>query len=394
MEKLVSCRGKKGGEHFNRACCALFNNVQILIVMNEERISINSPKGRLVEIDGVRYQVVGGKLFRYVDLTMDKAFKIVLGRVGSEEILMHLLNSILGTSIIRLEYRNTEHPGMTEDERSSRFDVYCEAEDGTCFEVEMQNWSQKFFHKRAVYYSSLVVQNQAAKARRVICEDNRDMVRRWNYDFRPLYVISFLNFKNWTSENIGMKRSEYISLYRYKDVETGNELNDGTNLVFVNLHGFKKKIEDCETPEDIWMYCLKNMFALNSCPDKFKGTRIEDLFVLSEFANMPTELRIKIEEELMTQNDILNSIAEQVEDGIAEGIAQRLAERRAEVLAEGRAEGLVEGRAEGLAEGRAEGRAEGERFKMIEIARRLLDDGMPVDKVVSITGVSLDDLRD
>ena len=362
--------------------------------MNEERISINSPKGRLVEIDGVRYQVVGGKLFRYVDLTMDKAFKIVLGRVGSEEILMHLLNSILGTSIIRLEYRNTEHPGMTEDERSSRFDVYCEAEDGTCFEVEMQNWSQKFFHKRAVYYSSLVVQNQAAKARRVICEDNRDMVRRWNYDFRPLYVISFLNFKNWTSENIGMKRSEYISLYRYKDVETGNELNDGTNLVFVNLHGFKKKIEDCETPEDIWMYCLKNMFALNSCPDKFKGTRIEDLFVLSEFANMPTELRIKIEEELMTQNDILNSIAEQVEDGIAEGIAQRLAERRAEVLAEGRAEGLVEGRAEGLAEGRAEGRAEGERFKMIEIARRLLDDGMPVDKVVSITGVSLDDLRD
>ena len=31
---------------------------------------------------------------------------------------------------------------------------------------------------------------------------------------------------------------------------------------------------------------------------------------------------------------------------------------------------------------------------MIEIARRLLDDGMPVDKVVSITGVSLDDLRD
>ena len=386
MEKLVSCRGKRGGEHFNWACCALFNNVQILIVMNEERISINSPKGRLVEIDGVRYQVVGGKLFRYVDLTMDKAFKIVLGRVGSEEILMHLLNSILGTSIIRLEYRNTEHPGMTEDERSSRFDVYCEAEDGTCFEVEMQNWSQKFFHKRAVYYSSLVVQNQAAKARRVICEDNRDMVRRWNYDFRPLYVISFLNFKNWTSENIGMKRSEYISLYRYKDVETGNELNDGTNLVFVNLHGFKKKIEDCETPEDIWMYCLKNMFALNSCPDKFKGTRVEDLFVLSEFANMPTELRIKIEEELMTQNDILNSIAEQVEDGIAEGIAQRLAERRAEVLAEGRAEGLVEGR--------AEGRAEGGRLKMIEIAKRLLDDGMPMDKVVDITGVSLADLRD
>ena len=110
--------------------------------MNEKKRSLTPRDGRLVEIDGVNYQVIDGKLYRYANLTMDKAFKIVLGRIGSEDLLRNLLNRILGTDIVRLEYRNTEHPGLTEEERSSRFDVYCEDKDGTCFQVEMQNWSQ------------------------------------------------------------------------------------------------------------------------------------------------------------------------------------------------------------------------------------------------------------
>jgi hypothetical protein len=92
--------------------------------------SKNTPKGRLVEIDGVTYLLIDGNLLRYADLTFDKGFKIVLGCIGSEEILRHLLNRLLGTSIVHLEYRNTEHPGMTEEERISRFDVYCEDEIG------------------------------------------------------------------------------------------------------------------------------------------------------------------------------------------------------------------------------------------------------------------------
>ena len=96
--------------------------------------SKKTPTGRLVEIDGITYQLIDGKLCRYADLTFDKGFKIVLGCPGSEEVLKHLLNRLLGTSIVRLEYRNTEHPGMTEEERSSRFDVYCEDENDRGFQ--------------------------------------------------------------------------------------------------------------------------------------------------------------------------------------------------------------------------------------------------------------------
>ena len=331
-----------------------------------------SSKGKLIEIEGIQFQVIDGKLYRYADLTLDKGFKIVLGRYGSEDVLKNLLNRILGTKIVRLEYRNTEHPGMTEDERSSRFDVYCEDEDGICFQVEMQNWSQKFFNKRAVYYSSLVMRDQVAKALREMKRKKNTSNGKWDYDFRPLYVLSFLNFKNWTAENIGEKRNEYISHYRYKDIETGNELGDGTNLVFVDIYGFKKSIEECISLEDIWMYSLKNMFSLDSCPDKIKGTEIEDLYIQSELAKMTTEQRIKYEEDVMTRNDILNSIAEQLE--------------------EGRARNMAEGRAKGMAEGRAEGRVEGRKEAQLEIALKLIKAGMPADKVSEITGISTSEL--
>ena len=353
--------------------------------MSKDKHSVNSPKGRLVEIDGVSFQVINGKLHRYADLTLDKGFKIVLGRIGSEEVLKNLLNRILGTCIKKLEYRNTEHPGMTEEERSSRFDVYCEEENGICFQVEMQNWSQKFFHKRAVYYSSLALHDQTTKAQRKVYKARG----KWDYDYQPLYVVSFLNFRNWTYENTGEKRNEFISLYRYKDIETGNELGDGTNLVFVDLHRFTKSIEDCSSLEDIWMYSIKNMTMLDSCPDKIKGTEIEELFFQSELAKMTPEQRIKFEEEFMTQNDILNSIEEQLEDARKEAIAVGLAEGREEGRIEGRAEGREEGRAEGRAEGRVLGREEAN----ADVARKLMDMQMDIESIAAITGMSMEKIR-
>ena len=322
------------------------------------------PMGKMVEIEGVRYLLIDGKIYRYADLTMDKGFKIVLGRPGSEEVLKHLLNRLLGLRIARLEYRNTEHPGMTEYDRASRFDVYCEDENGAGFQVEMQNWSQKHFHKRAVYYSSLVLQDQAARARREqkLLSDGK---KQWDYNYHPLFVVSFLNYKNWTPFISSLRKNEFISTYRYLDIETKEELGDGTNLVFIDLYGFDKSIEDCKSLEDIWMYSIKNMFTMSECPEKIKGTEIEELYALSEFANMTLEQRLKIEESIMTQNDILNSIAEQIQDAREEAIAI----------------GQQEGRAKGIAEGRA------------EVIKQLLNSGIAAEDIASALGVSVEELK-
>lgn len=333
-----------------------------------------TPKGRLVEVDGIRYQLIEGKLYRYAALTLDKGFKIVLGRIGSEEVLRNMLNRLLGIHIRKLEYRNTEHPGMTEEEQMSRFDVYCEDEEGRAFQVEMQNWKQKYFNKRAVYYSSLVIQDQAVKARK--------KSKKWDYDSQPLYVVSFLNFRNWTSDNVKNKSNPYISTYRYMDVETRDELGDGTNLVFVNLFDFDKKESECQSLEDFWMYSIKNMFDMQRCPDKLRGTEIEELYIRSELAMMTTEQRIKYEEDVMTNNDILNSIAEQLEEAKEEAIA----EGRAKGIAEGIAEGMAKGMAEGIAEGIAEGQA--------VVIRKMMDKGMTAQDICSILDICEEELEE
>ncbi|MBQ8812240.1 MAG: Rpn family recombination-promoting nuclease/putative transposase [Bacteroidales bacterium] len=327
-----------------------------------------SPKGRLIEIDGVKFQLIDGKLFRYADMTMDKGFKIVLGRIGSEELLMHLLNRLLDIRIIHLEYRNTEHPGMTEEERESRFDVYCEDESGRAFEVEMQNWSQKYFNKRAVYYSSLVVLDQASKAQREAKSRQKD----WDYNFKPLYVVCFLNFDNWIRP--ADEDEKYVSAYKYIDIENGNELGDGTNLVFINLYDFKKKIEECGSLEEVWLYSIKNMLKLTECPEQVKGTEVEELFFRAELAKMTLKQRIIVEEDIMTRNDILNHIAEVT------------AEAKSIAMAEGRAQGIEQGIAEGRAEGRAEGKA--------EIIQRFLTGGMTLEDIASVTGLSLEELKE
>ena len=356
--------------------------------------SSKTPNGKLVEIDGITYQIIDGKLYRYVDLTFDKGFKIVLGRIGSEEVLRHLLNRLLGTSIVHLEYRNTEHPGLTEEERSSRFDVYCEDENGSCFQVEMQNWSQKYFYKRAIYYSSLVLMDQAAKAQKEFKETVGERTGKgWDYNFQPLYVVSFLNFSNWTSENAHAKRNPYISTYRYVDIETRDELKDSTNLVFIDLHSFNKKEEECESLEDIWMYCIKNMHSLLVCPEKVMGTEIEDLFVKSELAKMTVEQRLKYEESIMTRNDILNSIAEQLEDAKKEAARIGAEEGMAKGLAEGVAKGLAEGMERGLEEGMERGMEEGKALGRAEAIRKMLSGGLPIEQVSSLMEISVEEVK-
>lgn len=321
----------------------------------------NSPKGRLVKVDGVQFQLIDGKLYRYADLTMDKGFKIVFGQIGSEELLKNLLNRLLGTRISRLTYRNTEHPGMTEDERESRFDVYCEDEAGNCFEVEMQNWSQKYINKRAVYYSSLVVLDQATRAVEKAKMPSRDSRKKWDYDFKPLYVVCFLNFNSRIPTQEISQRNEYISKYRYINKETGSELGDGTNIVFVDLHNFTKEIDECNDLKDIWIYSIRNMLEMHKCPDKIIGSEVEELFKRAELAKMTLKQRIILEESIMTQNDILNSVAEQLE----------------------------EARAIAIAEGRAEGRDKERKH----IIRLLLESGLSPEKIADMLKMEVEDVK-
>lgn len=322
------------------------------------------PKDKLVEIDGVSYQLIESTLYRYADLTLDKGFKIVLGKPGSEEVLMNMLNCLLGTQITYLEYCSNEYPGITEDDRASRFDVFCRDKNNEGFLIEMQNWSQKYFNKRAVYYSSLAVQNQATEEYR----RQKEQGKKWNYDFKPLYVVSFLNCKNWAFECSDLRVNEHIATYRYRDAETGDELGDGTTLVFIDLERFRKTIDDCDSPEDLWIYSIKNMANQNECPAKVAGTDVESLFDMAELAKMTHEERIAYQMSMIHHNDYLNSLQEAVEEATIE--AREIA--------------IKEGHQQGLQQGLQQGRLEG----FMNAVSQMAKSGMSVSEISSIMNLS------
>lgn len=315
---------------------------------------------------------------RYVDPMTDKGFKLLFGSEGNEDLLMGLLNRIIpDAGIVDLRYCNTEHPGMNEDDSGAIFDVYCEDSEGVRFLVEMQNWSQRYFNKRAVFYSTFAIQDQAKREKRHQLKTlGKD---RWDYNYAPVFVVCFLTF-NMKKAPAGMekvKEDEYLSYYRYTDVETGEELGDGTTLVFVEMKKFRKRMFECDTEREKLLCTLRDMSGQLNVPQDVDDPLLKEIYGRSEIAAMPENMRITYINYIMSRNDELNSRAEMLEDALAEGYAK----------------GLEIGRAEGHEMGREEGREEGLEMGQKNIAKRLLASGMDAGQVAEFTGLTADVIK-
>ena len=239
-------------------------------------------------------------LKEFANLTRDVGFKIVFGTEGqSENLLMTLLNRLLGLKIVSLEYLPTERLGLTEEESKSLFDVYCKDGNGRRFLIEMQMWTQPYFHKRAVYYSSLSVQDQA----RIEKDRQKKYGRKWDYYFFPVYQVSFLNFPNTIVESKEDGGNPYISYYVYRSKDTGRELGDDTNIVFIDLHKFRKDFEECSDLCEKWLYSIRNMHLLKTRPAGIKGTELEELYTEAHYAAWSAEKRRRYEDLIMHRHD-------------------------------------------------------------------------------------------
>ena len=297
----------------------------------------------------------------FANLTRDVGFKIVFGTEGqSENLLMTLLNRLLGLKIVSLKYLPTERLGLTEEESKSLFDVYCKDGNGRRFLIEMQMWTQPYFHKRAVYYSSLSVQDQG----RIEKQRQKERGRKWDYYFAPVYQVSFLNFPNTIVESKEDGDNPYISHYVYRSKDTGRELGDDTNIVFIDLHKFRKDFEECSDLCEKWLYSIRNMHMLKESPAGIKGTELEELYTEAHYAAWSAEKRKRYEELIMNRHGYDVVLQHSYDMGIQAGIEK--------------------GREEGREEGRTEGRS--------DAARKMLASGIQKEQVAAILQLSTSEL--
>ena len=141
---------------------------------------------------------------------------------------------------------------------------------------------------------------------------------------------------------------------------------------------FTKEPEECETESDRLFYIFRNGGGFERIPEWIEesGGVPRRLAEACEVAAFSKEKKLKYEFEKMNEWDIEAQREYAVREGRKEGFEN------------GHAEGLAKGLAEGLAKGLAKGQTEGRNEAKTEVAKAMLEGGMPIDQISRFTGLT------
>ncbi len=291
----------------------------------------------------------------FVNLRSDVGFKAVFADRNNKDILIGVLNQILPPEA-RIEdikeYSDREQRRDVPYGKKTVLDLVCVDRDDRTFVVEMQASEEDFFFERCVYYASGLYHLELS-----------DGVRYKG--LRPVYVVSFLNYRLRHDDESLWDTDHFISHWRFTEKRTGMVADQTISVIFVEMTLFTKTLEECVTEFDRLFYIFKNSEGFQRIPEWIEeaGGISRRLAEACEVAAFDKEKKLKYEIDKMNEWDIQ---------------AQReFAERKG--LEEGLQKGLREGREEGLEQGREETR--------LSIARKLFEAGTPVDVIVNCTGV-------
>jgi predicted transposase/invertase (TIGR01784 family) len=297
---------------------------------------------------------------RYVNPFTDFGFKKLFGEEPNKDLLLDFLNELLKEEqgvIKDLTYLKTENLGTTELDRKAIFDLYCENEKGEKFIVELQKTKQNFFKDRTLYYATFPIREQAKKA-------------DWNFELKAVYTVGILDF---VFDEDKAEKEKYRYDIKLTDIETKKIFYDKLTFIYLEMPKFNKSLDQLETRFEKWMYVIRNLNRLDRIPERLKERIFEKLFETAEIAKFTPDQILSYETSLKYYRDLKNSL-DTARD-------------------EGKEEGRIEGKIEGRIEGRIEGKIEGQKEKAVEIARQLLAENFPADKISKITGLSVDEIR-
>ena len=278
---------------------------------------------------------------KYINPFTDYGFKRLFGEEPNKDLLLDFLNELLKEEqgqITELTYLKNENLSTTELNRKAIFDLYCTNERGEKFIVELQKTKQKFFKDRTLYYSTFPIREQA-----VIGSD-------WNFELKKVYTIAILDFVFDEDQNEPNKLRYDIKL---TDIQTKKVFYDKLTFIYLEMPKFNLVAEDLETRFDKWLFILKNLHKLERIPEKLKENIFLKLFETAEISKFSQSEYQEYEDSLKYYRDIKNS----------------------------------------LDTAREEGREEGERKKQIEIAKTGLKEGLSVEIIMKLTGLSKEEIE-
>ena len=253
---------------------------------------------------------------KYISLLTDFGFKRVFGTEPNKAILIDFLNTLLPDyhRIQDLTFKNTEKLGNTPIDRKAIFDIYCQAENGDRFIVEIQKAKQNFFKDRSIYYSTFPIQEQALQG-------------EWDFNLTPVYTVGILDFvfdDHKDDETI-------VHIVQLKN-QNCDVFYDKLKFIYIELPKFTKTIDQLETHLDKWLFILRNLANLSDPPpESLQENAFNELFEVAAIANFSRTDQDSYQDSLKYYRD-MNNIFD---------TARQEAEKK------GREEGEKKGREEG-----------------------------------------------
>ena len=269
----------------------------------------------------------------YAELLCDFMFKRLFGSEANKDVLIDFLNMVMEDhEIVEVDFIPTEHLGLTEDDRKVIFDISCTCKNGEILIIEMQKGYQKHFRKRALYYTTYPINEQArdARDRFVKAKANGDIDTKfdWDYDLKPVTVVAILNFRFNHSDEWPDDRLR--SSYRLREDNTHEIMTDVLRFVFLELGRFKKRIWELDGVFDKWMYLLKHMHEMVEIPKEFDNSLFRRLFMLAKIDNFTAEEYEQYKKSLENMGDYQNIINTAVEEAEMRGREKGREEARKE----------------------------------------------------------------
>ncbi|MEO0455980.1 MAG: Rpn family recombination-promoting nuclease/putative transposase [Cyanobacteria bacterium P01_A01_bin.114] len=293
---------------------------------------------------------------KYIDLLTDFGFKRVFGTEPNKDLLIDFLNTLLPEHhrIRAVTFKNSENLGNTPIDRKAIFDIYCQAETGERFIVEVQKAKQNFFKDRSVFYATFPIQEQAQKG-------------IWDYELTAVYSVGVLDFIFDDHKN----DAELLHTVELKN-QRCEVFYDKLKFIYIELPKFTKTLDELESHIDKWLFLLRHLAQLDEPPAPLQEGVFNQLFDVAEIANFSPAEQNTYQNSLKHYRD-MNNIVDTL---------------RQESREEGRQEGIQEGRQEGLQVGLAQGKEKG----IQQVARQMKAAGMSLEEIAKYTGLSVDDV--
>ncbi|NEP57236.1 MAG: Rpn family recombination-promoting nuclease/putative transposase [Symploca sp. SIO2G7] len=269
---------------------------------------------------------------RYVDLLTDFGFKRVFGTEPNKQLPIDFLNVLLPEHhrIKDLTFKNTENLGNTPIDRKAIFDIYCQAENGQRFIVEIQKVEQKFFKDRSLYYASFPIQEQAKKG-------------KWDYKLEAVYTVGILDFIFDEHQH----DEQLLHQVKLKDQKC-RVFYDKLTFFYIELPKFTKTLGQLESQFEKWLFLLRHLSELSDRPELLGDSVFNQLFEVAEIANFSS----------IEQDNYLNSL--------------KYYRDLNNVIDTSREKGWEKGREFGREEGRQKGVIEGQRALLLrQLSRKL-----------------------